>query len=71
MRLLVMILALLLTLGGLYLAMAGGNSALDYFTRLSDSQQRMLSSGMTVFSVLVLAVGAFLRRRRAGSDEGA
>lgn len=69
MRLLIVVLALLLTLGGLYLTMAGGNSALAWFNTLSNSQQRMLSSGMTVFAVLVLALGAILRRRRAGSDE--
>lgn len=61
--------ALLLTAGGLYLAVAGGHNALDYFTALSDSRQRMLSCGMAVFSIVVLSLGGFLRRRRAGHDD--
>ncbi len=68
MRLLSLLLALVLTIGGLYLAMVGGHSALDAFSAWSDSQQRMASGAMAVFTVLMLGIGGILRRRQAGSD---
>lgn len=69
MRLLSLVLALLLTVGGLYLAMAGGTSALDYFSALSDSQQRLASSAMVLFAVAMLALGGILKRRKAASED--
>ncbi|MEW6023695.1 MAG: hypothetical protein AB1807_16315 [Pseudomonadota bacterium] len=66
MRLLSLIIALLLTVSGLYLAMAGGHSALDYFSALGDSQQRAISGGMVIFAILMLCLGGILKRRRAG-----
>lgn len=68
MRLLSLLLALALTMGGLYLAMVGGNSALDAFSALSDSQQRMTSGAMVVFTILMLGIGGVLRRRQAGDE---
>lgn len=69
MRLLSLVLALLLTVGGLYLAMAGGTSALDYFSTLSDSQQRLAGSVMVLFSVSMLALGGILKQRKAGGED--
>ncbi|MCC2961741.1 hypothetical protein LK540_15020 [Massilia sp. IC2-278] len=68
MRLLSLLLALALTIGGFYLAMVGGHSALDAFSAWSDSQQRMASGAMVVFTVLMLGIGGILRRRQADSD---
>jgi len=68
MRLLSLLLALLLSIGGLYLATAGGNSALDAFSALSDSQQRMASGAMAVFTVSMLGLGGILKRRKADRD---
>jgi len=65
-RLLSLIIALLLTVSGLYLAMAGGHSALDYFSALGNSQQRAISGGMVIFAILMLCLGGILKRRRAG-----
>ena len=58
MRSLSLLLALALTIGGLYLAVVGGNSALAAFSALSDSQQRMASGAMVVFTALVVASAA-------------
>ena len=68
MRFLSLLLALALTIGGFYLAMVGGHSALDAFSAWSDSQQRMASGAMAVFTVLMVGIGGILRRRQAGSD---
>jgi len=69
MRLLSLVLALLLTVGGLYLAMASGTGALDYFSALSDSQQRLAGSVMVLFSVAMLALGGILKRRKAAGED--
>ena len=71
MRLLSLIIALLLTVGGLYFVMAGSNSALDYFSALNDSQQRMVSSAMVVFAILMLSIAGIARRRQAAREEQA
>jgi len=68
-RLLSLIIALLLTVGGLYLAMAGGNSALDYFSALSDSQQRVVSGAMVVFTILMLSIAGIARRRQSAKEK--
>jgi len=68
MRSLSLLLALALTIGGLYLAVVGGNSALAAFSALSDSQQRMASGAMVVFTALVVGIGSIVRRRRAGDE---
>ncbi len=68
MRSLSLLLALALTIGGLYLAVVGGNSALAAFSALSDSQQRMASGAMVVFTALVVGIGSIVRRRRADDE---
>jgi len=68
MRSLSLLLALALTIGGLYLAVVGGNSALAAFSALSDSQQRTASGAMVVFTALVVGIGSIVRRRRAGDE---
>jgi len=65
MRLLSLLLAMVLTIGGLYLATVGGHSALDAFSAWSDSQQRMASGAMAVFTVFMLGIGGILRRLRS------
>ena len=68
MRSLSLLLALALSIGGLYLAVVGANSALAAFSALSDSQQRMASGAMVVFTALVVITGSIARRRRAGDE---
>lgn len=69
MRLVSLVLALLLTVGGLYLIIVGGNSALDYFSALSDVQQRLAGSAMLLFAVSMLALGGILKRRKAAGED--
>ncbi|KQQ91928.1 hypothetical protein [Massilia sp. Leaf139] len=69
MRFLIVSLALVLTAGGLYAAVYGGNALLDLFSALSDSEQRFVSGGLAAFSALVLALGGWLRSRKAAAEE--
>lgn len=71
MRLLSVVLALLLTLGGLYLAMLAGNGFLDRLSAMSDAQQRMVSGALICLTAVLLAIGGILKRRRAAGDKGA
>jgi uncharacterized membrane protein YidH (DUF202 family) len=71
MRLLSFSLAVLLTLGGLYLAMFAGNGFLDHLSAMSDAQQRMVGGALVSFSAVILAIGGLLKRRRARENEGA
>ena len=65
MRVLSFVLALLLTLGGLYLAMFAGNGFLDRLSAMSDSQQRVVAGVLVAFTAVILAIGGVLKRRRA------
>ncbi|QNA87919.1 hypothetical protein G4G28_04545 [Massilia sp. Dwa41.01b] len=66
MRILVLALALLLTLGALYLTVFGSNALLDIFSALTDRQQRLASGAMCALTALLLSVGGWLRYRKAG-----
>ena len=65
MRLAVLVFAVLLTLGCLYLTMYGSNVLLAAFGALTDRQQRLASGAMSAFTALVLALGGWLRYRKA------
>ena len=65
MRLLRLVLALLLTVGGLYVAMFAGNGLLDRFSMLSDGQQRAVSGALVCLTAVLLSIGGILKRRRA------
>lgn len=68
MRVLSFVLALLLTLGGLYLAMFAGNGFLDRLSAMSDSRQRTAAGVLIAFTAAILAIGGVLKRRRASEE---
>lgn len=70
MRLLSLLLAGLLAIGGLFAAIAAGSSLLGGFSMLSDSQQRLVSGALLCLTAVNLAIGGVLKRRRAAREDG-
>lgn len=64
MRILILAIALLINLSGLYLAVAAGTTVPAFFSTLSDGEQRMVSSAMVGLSAAAILVGGLFKRRK-------
>ena len=69
MRIVIVGIALLINLAGLYLSVAAGTSVPAFFSSLGDGKQRMVSSAMVGLSAAAILIGGLLRRRKTVRDE--
>lgn len=67
MRVLSVVLAVLLAVGGLF-ATAAASSLLGGFSMPSDGQQRLVSGALLCLTAVNLAIGGLLKRRRAACE---
>ncbi len=68
MRVLSVVLAVLLAVGGLFATAAAAGNLLGGFSMPSDGQQRLVSGALLCLTAVNLAIGGLLKRRRAACE---